>query len=47
MSFTDYFTRRTEFDIFPLEEADLLAAAVPMELRRSKDFVDALAPVAA
>ena len=27
MSFTDYFTRRTEFDIFPLEEADLLAAA--------------------
>ncbi|MDQ2670898.1 MAG: DUF512 domain-containing protein [Gemmatimonadota bacterium] len=26
---------------------DLLAAAVPMELRRSKDFVDALAPVAA
>ena len=27
MSFTDYFTRRTEFDIFPLEEADLGAAA--------------------
>ena len=26
---------------------DLLVAAVPMELRRSKDFVDALAPVAA
>lgn len=27
MSFTDYFTRRTEFDIFPLEEPDLIAAA--------------------
>ncbi|ABR58898.1 GNAT family N-acetyltransferase [Sinorhizobium medicae] len=27
MSLTDYFTRRTEFDIFPLEEADLGAAA--------------------
>ncbi|WEX77788.1 GNAT family N-acetyltransferase [Sinorhizobium numidicum] len=27
MSFTDYFTRRTEFDIFPLEESDLSAAA--------------------
>jgi hypothetical protein len=26
---------------------DLLAAAVPMEVRRSKDFVDALAAVAA
>lgn len=27
MSFTDYFTRRAEFDIFPLEEPDLIAAA--------------------
>lgn len=27
MSLTDYFTRRTEFDIFPLEEADLAGAA--------------------
>ncbi|OHV73193.1 GNAT family N-acetyltransferase [Ensifer sp. LCM 4579] len=27
MSFTDYFTRRAEFDIFPLEEGDLEAAA--------------------
>lgn len=27
MSLTDYFTRRAEFDIFPLEEADLAAAS--------------------
>ncbi|HXV32075.1 MAG TPA: N-acetyltransferase [Sinorhizobium sp.] len=27
MSLTEYFTRRAEFDIFPLEEADLAGAA--------------------
>ncbi|PDT41873.1 MULTISPECIES: GNAT family N-acetyltransferase [Sinorhizobium] len=40
MSFTDYFTRRTEFDIFPLEEADLIAAATLHSQRFAKPWSD-------
>ena len=40
MSFTDYFTRRTEFDIFPLEEADLLAAAALHRQRFASPWSD-------
>ncbi|APG83205.1 GNAT family N-acetyltransferase [Sinorhizobium americanum] len=40
MSFTDYFTRRTEFDIFPLEEADLTAAATLHSQRFAKPWSD-------
>ncbi|MBD9649330.1 GNAT family N-acetyltransferase [Ensifer sp. ENS09] len=40
MSFTDYFTRRTEFDIFPLEEADLIAAAALHRQRFASPWSD-------
>lgn len=40
MSFTDYITRRTEFDIFPLEETDLGAAAALHRLRFAASWSD-------
>ncbi|ASY61510.1 Ribosomal-protein-S18p-alanine acetyltransferase [Sinorhizobium sojae CCBAU 05684] len=40
MSFTDYFTRRAEFDIFPLEEADLEAAATLHRHRFAAPWTD-------
>ncbi|MBB4183737.1 GNAT family N-acetyltransferase [Sinorhizobium terangae] len=40
MSLTDYFTRRTEFDIFPLEEGDLVAAAALHRQRFASPWSD-------
>jgi ribosomal-protein-alanine N-acetyltransferase len=40
MSFTDYITRRTEFDIFPLEETDLGAAAALHRQRFAASWSD-------